>query len=79
MIAKEAFLNTNVVDAIGAGDSFDAGFISKYISGSTLEECQEFGNLIGAVSTTAAGGTGAFNSYDNVKKISIEKFEYSFN
>lgn len=79
MIAKEAFLNTNVVDAIGAGDSFDAGFISKYISGSTLEECQEFGNLIGAVSTTAAGGTGAFNSYDNVKKISVEKFQYSFN
>ena len=78
-ISREAFLNTNVVDAIGAGDSFDAGFINKYINGSTLEECQIFGNLIGAVSTTAAGGTGAFNSYDNVKKVSAEKFEYSVN
>jgi len=78
-ITKEAFLNTNVVDAIGAGDSFDAGFISKYINGSTLEDCQVFGNLMGAVSTTAAGGTGAFNSYENVKKVLVEKFEYNFN
>jgi len=78
-ISREAFLNTNVVDAIGAGDSFNAGFINKYINGSTLEDCQIFGNLIGAVSTTAAGGTGAFNSYDNVKKVSAEKFEYSIN
>lgn len=78
-ITKEAFLNTKVVDAIGAGDSFDAGFINKYINGSTLEECQVFGNLMGAVSTTAAGGTGAFNSFENVKKVAREKFEYSVN
>jgi len=78
-ITKEAFLNTKVVDAIGAGDSFDAGFINKYINGSTLEECQAFGNLIGAVSTTAAGGTGAFSSYENVKKVAREKFDYNVN
>ncbi len=78
-VTGEAFLNTKVVDAIGAGDSFDAGFICKYINGSTLEECQVFGNLIGAVSTTAAGGTGAFNSYENVKKVARENFEYSVN
>jgi len=78
-ITKEAFLNTNVVDAIGAGDSFDAGFICKYINSSTLEECQVFGNLIGAVSTTAAGGTGAFNSYEDVKKVAREKFEFNIN
>lgn len=58
----KAMLNENVVDAIGAGDSFDAGFISAYVAGKDLEYCQWLGNLSGAVNTTAAGGTGAFSS-----------------
>ncbi|MGA9292214.1 MAG: carbohydrate kinase family protein [Ignavibacteriaceae bacterium] len=72
-----AFLNNKVVDAIGAGDSFNAGFIFKFIQGENLEKCQEFGNLMGAVSTTAAGGTSAFSSYKNVLKTAKEKFNYS--
>ncbi len=71
-----AFLNENVVDAIGAGDSFDAGFVFKYIQGSEPEECQTFGNLTGAVNTTAPGGTGAFKDYDSVMKIAKEKFSH---
>ena len=55
-----SFLNTEVVDAIGAGDSFNAGCISRFVKGETLEDCQRFGNLTGAINTTAAGGTGAF-------------------
>lgn len=49
------------VDAIGAGDSFNAGFIHQWLKGSTLEQCQDFGNSCGAHSTTAAGGINAFN------------------
>jgi sugar/nucleoside kinase (ribokinase family) len=61
-ITKElpAFLNRSVVDAVGAGDSFNAGFIHKFIQKEPLEVCQEFGNLTGYISTTAAGGTAAF-------------------
>lgn len=55
-----AFLNQSVVDAVGAGDSFNAGFIHKFIQNEPLEVCQEFGNLTGYISTTAAGGTAAF-------------------
>lgn len=69
-----AFLNKNVVDAIGAGDSFNAGFIYKFVNGKGLTECQKFGNLTGAVSTTAAGGTTAFRDYENFKKTAKEKF-----
>jgi len=76
-MVKEAFLNKQVVDAIGAGDSFNAGFIHKYISGASLEACQTFGNLIGAVSTTAAGGTTAFKDYDTVMRTAKEKFDYT--
>ena len=69
-----AFLNREVVDAIGAGDSFNSGFISAFVKGLPLEECQRTGNLTGAVNTTAAGGTGAFVSLAAVRKVCKEKF-----
>ncbi len=50
------------VDAIGAGDSFNAGFIHKWLNGASLDTSQEFGNFCGAFSTTSAGGTNAFNN-----------------
>lgn len=55
-----AFQTAQFVDAIGAGDSFNAGFIHHYLNGATLADCLKYGNLAGALNTTAAGGTGAF-------------------
>jgi sugar/nucleoside kinase (ribokinase family) len=52
--------STNVVDTIGAGDSFDAGFLHQFIRNAPLEECLSYGNLAGALSTTRSGGTEAF-------------------
>ncbi|RLD36692.1 MAG: carbohydrate kinase family protein [Bacteroidetes bacterium] len=69
-----SFLNKKVIDTTGAGDSFNAGFILKYINGNSIPECQEFGNLMGAVSTTAAGGVKAFTNFENVKNIAKNKF-----
>jgi sugar/nucleoside kinase (ribokinase family) len=51
---------TEAVDTIGAGDSFDAGFLHQFIRGAKLEDCLQFGNLTGAFSTTRQGGTEAF-------------------
>ncbi len=48
------------VDSVGAGDSFDAGFIHQYLRGADVETCLSFGNLAGALSVTRAGGTEAF-------------------
>jgi sugar/nucleoside kinase (ribokinase family) len=73
---KDAFFNNNVIDAIGAGDSFNAGFIHKFVQKCPITECQEFGNLTGAISTTAAGGTTAFTDFDAVMEIAKEKFGY---
>lgn len=73
---KKPFLNKNVMDTIGAGDSFNAGYISKFVKGRPPEECQVFGNLMGAVSTTKPGGTGAFEDLDKVMKIAEETFNY---
>jgi sugar/nucleoside kinase (ribokinase family) len=49
----------DAVDAIGAGDSFDAGFISALLSGRPLTERLAFANACGALSMRAAGGTRA--------------------
>jgi sugar/nucleoside kinase (ribokinase family) len=48
------------VDDIGAGDSFDAGFIHQHLRGAKLEDCLAFANLAGAYSATKEGGTEAF-------------------
>jgi sugar/nucleoside kinase (ribokinase family) len=73
---QDPFLNDQVVDAIGAGDSFNAGYIYKFLQGDTVCDCQKFGNLIGAISTTRAGGTAAFVDYDNIMTIAEERFGY---
>jgi len=69
-----ALLNTEVVDAIGAGDSFNSGFISCFVKGRIPKECQYFGNLTGALNTTASGGTGAFSCRESIIKTAKEKF-----
>jgi sugar/nucleoside kinase (ribokinase family) len=47
-------------DAVGAGDSFDAGFIHRFLQGASPQECLEYADLAGAFSTTGEGGTEAF-------------------
>ncbi len=48
------------VDTIGAGDSFNAGFLSLYLQGADPAECAYAGNVTGALSTLRPGGTEAF-------------------
>jgi sugar/nucleoside kinase (ribokinase family) len=50
------------VDTVGAGDSFDAGFLHEYVRGSDLHTCLASGNRAGAFSTTRPGGTEAFRN-----------------
>lgn len=75
-VFQPAFTNANVVDAIGAGDSFNAGFIYKFINGYTPAACQEFGNMTGSYSTTAPGGTSAFATGENILQNIKERFGY---
>ncbi len=48
------------VDTIGAGDSFDAGFLAAYLRGEEPEICAGFGNRTAALSTLRQGGTESF-------------------
>lgn len=52
--------SVEVLDSVGAGDSFDAGFIHEFVRGKSVRECLQFAASTGALSVTRAGGTEAF-------------------
>lgn len=77
MIEQPAFINHDFIDAIGAGDSFDAGFICAYIRDKSLQECAALGAICGALNTTANGGTTAFVDLRSIKELALKKFNYT--
>lgn len=58
----------DVVDTVGAGDTFDAGFICRFLQGAPIEECLAYANLAGAYSATRVGGTEAYRDREQMKK-----------
>lgn len=52
------------VDTIGAGDSFNAGFLYARLNGAPPEQAAAAGNITGALSTQRTGGTEAFRDQD---------------
>jgi len=55
-------LSVAAVDTIGAGDSFDAGFLRAHLLGKDTITCARVGNITGALSTQGAGGTESFRN-----------------
>jgi sugar/nucleoside kinase (ribokinase family) len=54
--------------AVGAGDSFDAGFLAGWLDGAPIGECLQMGAICGALSTRATGGTAAQATRDEVDR-----------
>jgi sugar/nucleoside kinase (ribokinase family) len=52
-------LKVDVVDTVGAGDTFDAGFLYGYLHGWPLERSLRLGLACGSLSTRGPGGTSA--------------------
>lgn len=59
-----AALRVQVCDSVGAGDTFDAGFLHRWVRDESIESCLSFGNLAGGLSVTRPGGVGAFSDAD---------------
>ena len=53
-----------MVDDVGAGDTFNSGFIYLYLRGAKLEDCLAFANTAAAYSVTKSGGTEAFRNLE---------------
>lgn len=56
-LVRSPSLQVNTVDTVGAGDSFDAGFIYGFLNDWDLESSLRLGCVCGALSTRQAGGT----------------------
>lgn len=69
-------LSVTPVDAVGAGDSFNAGFLKQYIKNKPLEDCLRYGMVTGAFSTLASGGTSAFDDMAAFRQFTHENRQY---
>jgi sugar/nucleoside kinase (ribokinase family) len=58
-VVEQAAIPVDAVDATGAGDSFDAGFLAAWLAGQPLAAALALGCACGALSTRALGGTAA--------------------
>jgi sugar/nucleoside kinase (ribokinase family) len=60
------------VDTIGAGDSFNAGFLFGWLKGLPPDQCAYAANITGALSTLGVGGTEAFRDAILVQRFLAE-------
>lgn len=57
VMLSSASIPVQVIDTVGAGDSFDAGFIYGYLHQWDLPKCLRLAAVCGALSTRTSGGT----------------------
>lgn len=59
-----------VVDTVGSGDAFLAGFLAKYLTGAPINEALDFACATGAFVATREGGTPDYQKEDITRIIS---------
>jgi len=57
-VTRVPAFKTEVVDTLGAGDTFDAGFIAAILEGESVVEAARWGNAVAAISIAHEGATG---------------------
>jgi sugar/nucleoside kinase (ribokinase family) len=71
-------LTVAMTDPIGAGDSFDAGFLHQFVRGQGIETCLRFANVTGALCATRAGGIEAFRDAEHRGSFLQENWKENF-
>jgi len=67
-----AFKVEKVVDTLGAGDSFVAGFLAAVIKGWDLRKACRFANAVGAACVSAKGTSGIKSIQETIEQYPIE-------
>ena len=62
-------IRVRAVDATGAGDAYNGGFLYGYLAGWPLEDCLRAGNICGALATTGAGGSCALPTRKSLSQL----------
>src|ERR1700687_4837234 len=68
-ILRVKSLRARTVDATGAGDAFNGGFLHGYLAGWPVEECLRAGSICGALAATRAGGSSAIPTRKHLWKL----------
>jgi len=61
-------MEITVADTVGAGDSFNGGFIYGFLSKLSMEECLKSGTVCGSLSACYPGGTQGQPTLEDLKK-----------
>jgi 2-dehydro-3-deoxygluconokinase len=60
MIRIAGFKSPRVIDSVGAGDGFAAGFLAGVLQNKSLAECGAFANGVGALATTVSSDSQGY-------------------
>lgn len=69
ILRESALKISEFADAIGAGDSFNAGFIRAFLDSKPLDECLKQGIRTATASLLAPGGTAGIESFKQVMEV----------
>jgi fructokinase len=68
-ILEHSGFKVDVKDTVGSGDAFLAGFLTKYLSGESLELSLEYACATGALVATMSGATPTYNQGEIIEII----------
>ena len=66
---RASIVPVEVIDTVGAGDSFNAGFLYGFLKGWPLERSLKFGVICGSLSTRMAGGINSQPELDEALNV----------
>jgi len=68
IVHKQPTLPGAIVDATGAGDAFNGGFLHEFLRGGNWDDCLRAGNVCGSLAAMAPGGSLGLPAYPEFAK-----------